>query len=157
MDKYEARLMTLHDMIRTQLATSVPFAAHTGVELTEVADGHATARLAQAPTTINHIGSQHAGALFTLGEAASGAAMAGAFATRLAAIRPVAGAAEIRYTRVAKGTITAAATLSEDVPALTARLDSEGKVTFDVAVVMRDEAGDDVATMKVAWHLKKIA
>ncbi|MFM7348893.1 MAG: DUF4442 domain-containing protein [Erythrobacter sp.] len=149
--------MTLHEMIRAQLATSVPFATHVGVEIVEVGDDHAAARLAQAPTTINHIGSQHAGALFTLGEAASGAAMAGAFAARLAQIRPVAGAAEIRYVRVAKGTITAAATLSEDGPALIAKLDADGKVAFDVAVTMHDEAGEDVATMKVAWHLKKLA
>lgn len=148
--------MSLHEMIRTQLGVTVPFAAHVGVEITEVADGHAATRLDQAPTTINHIGSQHAGALFTLGEAASGAAVAGAFATRLATIRPVAGAAEIRYLRIAKGPITAAASLAEEVAALTARLDADGKVAFDVAVTMRDEAGDEVATMKVAWHIRKI-
>lgn len=149
--------MSLHEMIRAQLAATVPFATHVGVEIAEVGDGRAAARLGQAPTTVNHIGTQHAGALFTLGEAASGAAMAGAFATRLAQVRPVAGAAEIRYLRIAKGTITAAAALSDDVAALTGTLEAEGKVAFDVDVTMRDEAGEDVATMKVAWHLKKIA
>jgi hypothetical protein len=106
---------------------------------------------------VNHIASQHAGALFTLGEAASGAAMAGAFATRLAATRPVAGSAEIRYTRVAKGTITATATIGQDADGLTAKLDAEGKIAFDVNVTMTDEAGEEVAIMKVAWHLKKLA
>ena len=148
--------MTMFDMIRAQLATTVPFATHVGVEITEVASGQATARLEQTPTTVNHIASQHAGALFTLGEAASGAAMAGAFATRLAAIRPVAGAAEIRYMRVAKGTITATAAIDEHVDGLTAKLDAEGKIAFDVNVTMDDEAGEEVANMKVAWHLKKL-
>jgi acyl-coenzyme A thioesterase PaaI-like protein len=149
--------MTIFDMIRAQLAKTVPFAAHVGVEIVAVANGEATARLEQTPTSINHIASQHAGALFTLGEAASGAAMAGAFAARLAAIRPVAGSAEIRYTRVAKGTITARATIDQDVDGLTAKLDAEGRIAFDVHVTMTDEAGEDVANMKVAWHLKKLA
>jgi acyl-coenzyme A thioesterase PaaI-like protein len=148
--------MTIFEMIRAQLAKTVPFAAHVGVEIAEVANGQATARLEQTPTTVNHIASQHAGALFTLGEAASGAAMAGAFATRLAAIRPVAGSAQIRYTRVAKGTITARATIDQGVDRLTAKLDAENKIAFDVAVTMTDEAGEDVANMKVAWHLKKL-
>lgn len=149
--------MTIFEMVRAQLAKTVPFATHVGVEIAEVANGQATARLEQTPTTVNHIASQHAGALFTLGEAASGAAMAGAFAARLAAIRPVAGSAEIRYTRVAKGTITARATIDQDVDGLTAKLDAEGKIAFDVHVRMTDEAGEDVANMKVAWHLKKLA
>jgi acyl-coenzyme A thioesterase PaaI-like protein len=149
--------MTIFEMIRAQLAKTVPFATHVGVEILEVANGEATAQLAQTPTTVNHIASQHAGALFTLGEAASGAAMAGAFATRLATIRPVAGAADIRYTRVAKGTITARGTIDQDVDALTAQLDAEGKIAFDVRVTMTDEAGEEVANMKVAWHLKKLA
>lgn len=148
--------MSLFELIRTQLATSVPFASHVGVEITEVSDGRATARLAQAPTTINHIGTQHAGALFTLGEAASGAVMAGSFAQRLASVRPVARAAEIRYLRIAKGTITAQGTLSRKAAELTALLDAEGKVAFDVDVSLRDEAGEEVAVMKVAWHLKKL-
>lgn len=149
--------MTIFEMIRAQLAKTVPFATHVGVEIAEVGNGQATARLEQTPTTVNHIASQHAGALFTLGEAASGAAMAGAFATRLAAIRPVAGSAEIRYTRVAKGTITATGTIDQDVDGLTAKLDAEGKIAFDVNVTMSDEAGEEVAIMKVAWHLKKLA
>lgn len=149
--------MTIYEMIRAQLAKTVPFAAHVGVEIVDVANGAATARLEQTPTSVNHIASQHAGALFTLGEAASGAAMAGAFAARLATIRPVAGSAEIRYTRVAKGTITARGTIAQDVDALTAKLDAEGKIAFDVSVTLIDETGEDVANMTVGWHLKKLA
>ena len=148
--------MTIFEMIRAQLAKTVPFATHVGVEIVEVDNGKATARLPQTPTSVNHIASQHAGALFTLGEATSGAAMAGAFATRLATIRPVAGSAEIRYTRVAKGPITAKGAIDQDVDALTAKLDADGKIAFDVRVTMTDEAGEEVADMTVAWHLKKL-
>jgi acyl-coenzyme A thioesterase PaaI-like protein len=148
--------MSVYELIRTQLASTVPFAAHVGVELTEIADGYATARLAQSPTSINHIGSQHAGALFTLGEAASGGAMAGAFASQLLTIRPVAGRAEVQYLRIAKGDINATARLADPADTVRSRLDADGKTAFDVDVVLNDEAGEVVATMKIAWHVKKM-
>ena len=71
--------MTPYDMIKAQLGTIVPFQNYVGVELLELADGTASAQLEQRDETTNHIKTQHAGAMFTLGEAASGAAMAAAF------------------------------------------------------------------------------
>ena len=63
---------------------------------------------------MNHVQSQHAGALFTAGEAASGGAFVGGFAERMAEITPLAEKAEIQYRKVARGDITARATLSAD-------------------------------------------
>ena len=51
----------------------------------------------------NHVGSQHAGALFSAGEAASGAAFVGAFAEHMGDITPLARNAEISYLKLAKG------------------------------------------------------
>ena len=147
--------MSPYDAIRAQLGTAVPFATHTGVELTEVGDGHALARLPQTDHSINHIQTQHAGALFTLGEAASGAAMAGALAPVLLTVRPVAAQAEIAYVAVARGTITAEAHTSEAGGALLSRLEAEGRVRFDVDVSLRDEAQETVATMRVGWHVSR--
>jgi acyl-coenzyme A thioesterase PaaI-like protein len=147
--------MSVYALIRAQLASTIPFARHVGVELVEIADGLAEAQLAQSPTSVNHIGSQHAGALFTLGEAASGAAMAGAFASQILAIRPVAGLAEIQYTRIAKGVVTATARLAEAADNVRSRLEADGKAAFDVNVSLSDEAGEEVAKMKVTWHVKK--
>ena len=147
--------MTPYDMIRDQISKSVPFARHAGVVITSLADGQGKGRLEQTDTSINHIGSQHAGALFTLGEAASGAALAGAFASVLFSVRAVAGRADIAFTKVAKGRISATASTSEPGCDLLAVLQAEGRVAFDVAVSMTDEAGDEVAQMTVAWHVKK--
>src|SRR5258706_7795561 len=69
-----------YETIRAQMAAAVPFARHVGIELVEIVPGKGVATLDETATSVNHIGSQHAGALFTLGETASGAAMAGAFA-----------------------------------------------------------------------------
>jgi acyl-coenzyme A thioesterase PaaI-like protein len=145
--------MNMFQVIKEQF--NVPFATHAGVEITDVADGQGTARMPQTETSINHIGSQHAGALFTLGEAASGAAMAGAFAPVILEVRPIAGKAEITYTKVAKGMITAHARTMLPGAELLEKLNADGKVAFDVTVNLTNADGDQVAQMTVAWHVKK--
>jgi acyl-coenzyme A thioesterase PaaI-like protein len=144
----------MYDMIRDQFQTSVPFAAYTGVKLESIGPGKAAASLEQTNNTSNHIASQHAGALFTLAEAASGAAMAGALAPMLMSIRPLVSDANIKYSRVAKGKIRAVATTSEPSETLLAKLTAEGKVSFAVDVVLTDDADHQVATMNVQWHAK---
>ncbi|MEO1335667.1 MAG: DUF4442 domain-containing protein, partial [Myxococcota bacterium] len=126
--------MTPFEMLKAQLATTVPYATHTGVQIEDIGSGTARATLDQRTETGNHIGSQHAGALFTLGEATSGAAMAGGFLDRLLEVFPVAATAEIAYVKVAKGTITAKASIQGDVDALKVELDRVGKVQFPVQV-----------------------
>jgi acyl-coenzyme A thioesterase PaaI-like protein len=146
--------MSPFEIIRDQLGKAVPFARHTGVELTRVEEGFARAELAQTAESINHIGTQHAGALFTLGEAASGGAMAGIFADRILNVRPIAGEAQIRYTRLAKGRIAAEARVAGTREALVAALERDGKVAFDVGVTLTDAESKEVATMRVSWTVK---
>ncbi len=58
-------------------------AGRLGLEISSVGAGEATVRLPERPELTNHVGSQHAGALFTVAEYASGAAFVSAFAERL--------------------------------------------------------------------------
>ena len=146
--------MSPFEIIREQLGKAVPFARHAGVELTHVEEGFARAELPQSAESINHIGTQHAGALFTLGETASGGAMAGVFADRILNVRPIAGEAQIRYTRLAKGRITAEARVTGTRDALIATLERDKKVAFDVAVTLTDAEAKEVATMRVSWTVK---
>lgn len=146
--------MTPYEMIRAHMSTAIPFATHVGVELLEIGDGTATAALDQRPETGNHIASQHAGAMFTLGEAASGAALGGALAPVLLEVRPVASGARISYVKIAKGRLTATAQTSTPGAELLATLKQTGKVTFCVDVDIRDAAGDTVVNMHVDWHVK---
>lgn len=148
--------MSPYEMVRTHLQTAVPFAAHTGVDIIEVGPGVATTQMTQRPETENHIASQHAGAMFTLGEAASGAAMAGAFAAQILSLRPVAANAQIKFVKVAKGTLTAKARVDDDVDALTSQLAQEGKVQFAVLVTIMDESGDAVVEMSVDWYVSPL-
>jgi acyl-coenzyme A thioesterase PaaI-like protein len=144
------------DVIREQLGNAVPFARHAGVRLTHIEAGVARAEIDQTATSINHIGTQHAGALFTLGEAASGGSMAGLFADRILNVRPIAGEAQIRYTKLAKGRITAEAKVGGDAAAILSAFERDRRVVFDVSVAMRDEQGNEVATMQVSWTVKAV-
>src|ERR1700761_3444157 len=68
------------DAIAKGMALAVPYIGHMGIEVTELSEGEATALLPDRPELHNHVGSQHAGALFGVAETASGAAFVGAFA-----------------------------------------------------------------------------
>lgn len=146
--------MTPFDMIKVYLDQSVPFARYIGVKIDEVGPGTARTSLVQRDEVSNHIGSMHAGAMFTLGEAASGGALAGAFADILQKCRPVAATAEIAYLKIAKGTLTANARIDGDVPEIRAELAEHGKVRFPVVVSIIDAEGNEVVSMSVEWHVR---
>lgn len=142
------------DAIAKGLSMAVPFAAYLGLEITEVSAGEATVVLPRKAEHNNHVGSQHAGALFTVAETASGAAFVGAFAVRMGDVVPLAKSAEIDYEKVAHGAITAKATLGIDAAAALATLDAEGKVEFPCEVELTDKDGQRVATATVHWHVR---
>lgn len=133
---------------------AVPFAAFLGLDIARIADGEAVVVLPERPELTNHVGSQHAGALFTVAEAASGAAFLGAFAERLAEVTPLARNAEISYEKIAKGPIEATARLGIGKDEALAALDSEGKVVFPCEIELTDSAGTRVATATVHWHVR---
>jgi len=134
----------------------LPFNLHLGLEIREEA-GKSVVWMPDTAPLKNHIGTQHAGALFTLGEAASGAAVLDAFVDLLASATPLAKTATIEYKKVARGPILARGALAEPADAIRARVEAEGKTVFDVNVVLSDEAGVEVVTMRVSWHLRKNA
>jgi len=146
--------MTDFEVIAAGMTQAVPFVAHLGLEITSVGEGEATVRLPERQELTNHVASQHAGALFTVAEAASGAAFVGAFAERLGEVTPLARSAEISYEKIAKGPIEATARLGVPPAEALATLDAEGKVVFPCEVELADEAGQRVATATVHWHVR---
>jgi acyl-coenzyme A thioesterase PaaI-like protein len=102
----------------------------------------------------NHVGTVHASALFALGEAMSGVGIAREVAAALGGAMPVARNASIAYRRPARGRIRAKAVVAESLPEIAARLQRDGKVSFDVNVVLNDDAGVEVATMTVSWYAR---
>jgi uncharacterized protein (TIGR00369 family) len=146
--------VTDFDVIAQGMKQAVPFAAFLGLDISKITEGEAVVVLPERAELTNHVGSQHAGALFTVAEAASGAAFLGAFAERLAEVTPLARSAEIAYEKIAKGPIEATAHLSIDRDAALAALDAEGKVVFPCEIELTDSAGNRVATATVQWHVR---
>jgi uncharacterized protein (TIGR00369 family) len=146
--------MTDFEAIAQGMGEAVPFAAFLGLDIARIGEGESVVILPERAELTNHVGSQHAGALFTVAEAASGAAFLGAFAERLAEITPLARSAEIAYEKIAKGPIEAKARLGVDRDEALALLDSEGKVTFPCEIELTDSAGTRVATASVQWHVR---
>ncbi len=142
------------DAIAKGMAMAVPFAGFLGLEITEVGPGEATVVLPRRQELNNHVGSQHAGALFTAAETASGAAFVGAFAVRMGDVTPLARRAEIDFVKIASGRITAHARLGIEAAAALETLDAEGKVEFPCEVELTDSAGERVATATVDWHVR---
>lgn len=146
--------MTDFDLIAQGMTQAVPFAGHLGLEITRIDQGEAVVRLPERAELTNHVGSQHAGALFTLAETASGAAFVGAFAARLGDVTPLARSAEISYEKIANGPIEATAKLAVPAAEALATLDAEGKVVFPCEIVLTDASGQQVASATVQWHVR---
>ncbi|OYQ32901.1 DUF4442 domain-containing protein [Niveispirillum lacus] len=143
----------VYDMIRQQMVGSLPFVRHCGIDLVALGDGVAEARVSDQAAVKNHLGTPHAGVIFTLAETASGGAMAGAMAPVLLTVRPVAAQATIQYLSVAKGDLRAMARTGRPGAALRAELEAEGKVRFPVEVDILDGEGQTVSKMVVEWYV----
>src|SRR3954452_16184236 len=143
------------DAVAAGLNDAIPFNRHLGLVVEKVAPGRGVVTLPDDAALHNHVGSQHAGALFSAGEAASGGAFLGAFAEHLGSLTPLARSAQIDYRKIARGAITATATLGAEVGDLMDRIESDGRVEFPVEVELTDAGGQVVASMTVAWHVRR--
>jgi len=145
-----------YEALRAGMEAAIPFNRRLGLEVVELGPGTATVRLPDDEQLRNHVGSQHAAALFAAAEAASGGAFVGAFAERLGELTPLAASAEISYRKLAEGPIDARATLT-GAERLLAALDAEGTISFPIEVELVDGAASTVATAIVHWHVRRNA
>ncbi|HEY7933935.1 MAG TPA: DUF4442 domain-containing protein [Solirubrobacteraceae bacterium] len=137
------------------MSQAIPFNVHLGLQTVTVGEGRGVVTLPADERLLNHVGSQHAGGLFSAGEAASGAAFVGAFVEIMGEITPLAESAQISYRKLAKGEITATGRLQEPREELIERLNADGRVRFPVAVEMTDSQGTVVAEMTVNWYVRR--
>jgi acyl-coenzyme A thioesterase PaaI-like protein len=142
------------EAIKQGLSQAVPLVRTLGLEYLELSPERALLRLPDRADLHNHVGGPHAGAMFTLGESATGAVVIGSFADLLGQFTPLAAGAQIRYRALAMGPVTAEATLARPADEIRAELAEAGKVRFDVDVVIRDEASTTTGEMTVSWALR---
>ena len=143
------------DTARQFLAEAVPFNKHLGIEYVELTRDRAVLRLPDDPRLHNHVQGPHAAALFGLAEAASGGVVLANFVDQLSSVVPLAAHAEVDYLAVARGTVTATATLGTPRDELLALLAAGERVRFPVQVTVEDSSGEVVSQVRVDWHLKR--
>jgi acyl-coenzyme A thioesterase PaaI-like protein len=143
-----------YDALAAGYEQAIPFAVFIGLKVTGMGPGWGTVVLPEGEDTMNHVRSQHAGALFTAGEAASGAAFISLFAERMGEVVPLAETAEIAYKKIARGDITATGRCDRDAGELFAELEREGRVRFPIAVELTDADENVVCEMSVQWYVK---
>ncbi|MGV9235890.1 DUF4442 domain-containing protein, partial [Streptomyces nigra] len=126
------------------LAATVPMARTLNLEFVETTAERAVVVLPDQSAFHNHVGGPHAGAMFTLGESASGAIVLSAFGDQLARAVPLAVSAEIAYRKLAMGAVTATATLGRPASEVVAQLDAGERPEFPVTIEIR--RGDGAVT-----------
>jgi uncharacterized protein (TIGR00369 family) len=136
------------------LLQMVPFARTLGITFDSVGDGRATCRLPDREELHNHVAGPHAGALFTLAESASGAAMLSALGDQLDRAVPLATAATIDFRKLARGEVRAEARLLATRQEVVGKLDAGERPEFGVAVDVKNADGALVSAITITWTLR---
>lgn len=137
-----------------QLAATVPMVRTLNLEFLETTPERAVVRLPDQPDFHNHVAGPHAGAMFTLAESASGAIVLAAFGDQLTRAVPLAVSAEIGYRKLAKGAVTATATLGRPAAEVVAELDAGLRPEFPVAIAIQRDDEAVTGEMTVVWTLR---
>ena len=110
--------------------------------------------LADKDYLLNHLGTLHAGALFSLAEATSGEFLLRQFHHSELDVIPVVRKAEIKYSRSAESPVYSTADFTENsVDEIHAGLKERGKVLVEVRVELYDETNERIAVSGIQWFL----
>ncbi|WP_286260389.1 DUF4442 domain-containing protein [Streptomyces graminofaciens] len=142
--------------IGEMLAATVPMARTLKLEFLETSAERAVVSLPDQAQYHNHVGGPHAGAMFTLGESASGAIVLAAFGDQFSRAVPLAVGAEIAYKKLAMGAVTATATLGRPAAEVVAELDAGRRPEFPVSVAIRRADGAVTGEMTIRWTLRPV-
>jgi acyl-coenzyme A thioesterase PaaI-like protein len=140
--------------LAASMTQAVPFARTLGVEFLDAGPDFAVLALPDRGDLHNHVGGPHAGAMFTLGETASGAIVLAAFGDLLGRATPLAVTAGITYRKLAMGRVVATARLGRPAADVVAELDAGRRPEFDVSVELATEDGTLTGEMTVRWTLR---
>jgi acyl-coenzyme A thioesterase PaaI-like protein len=102
----------------------------------------------------NHLGTIHAGALFSLAEATSGEFLLRQFHDSVLDIRPVVRKVDIKYSRPSESAVYSTADFAEhSLDEVYAGLKERGKVLATVKVELYNETHDRIALSNIHWFL----
>ena len=135
------------------LPNIIPFISTVGLTIDEITPGRALATMPARSEVQNHMGTAHAGAMYTLGESASGGVVLSMFADLLPNLFIALKAAAVTHTKARPGDVIATATLVGDAGKARATYEETGKVDFDVDVLLTVE-DTEVARVVYTWAVR---
>lgn len=142
------------EAIKASLSAAVPMVRTLNLEYLELSEDRALLRMPDDSAFHNHVAGPHAGAMFTLGESASGAVVIAAFSDQMHRALPLAADGTITYKRLAMGPLLAEAKLGRPKADVIADLDAGQNARFPVGIQLRTEDGTVTAEMTVTWALR---
>ena len=130
-----------------------PYNAHVGIDVQPSASGIGAVSVPEGEYLNNHIGSRHAGALFSIGDAAAAALLETTFPADFVRTL-VPGREQISYERMAKGPLRATARISDGTGIDAVLAIGAGRVgSFEVEVETVDEDDRVVALMRIEYRV----
>jgi len=133
--------------------TEIPFNIYVGIR--DMGDG--TLQLRESDDLRNHLGTVHAGAQFSLAEAASGAFLQERFPELAGKVVPVVRASEIKFKKQANGTLKALASVSDEaVEKFMGQFDKKGRGLITVIVEIKDAEGTLTSAAKYDWFVQRM-
>lgn len=134
--------------VKTMLTDMIPFIRTVGLKLDDVGQGVAIATLPSRVQVQNHLGTAHAGAVYTLGESASGGVVLSLFADLLPGVFIALKSATVSHLMATPGDVKAHARLDGIPRVVRESYEADGRVDFDVVV---DMSVGEVATARVVY------
>jgi acyl-coenzyme A thioesterase PaaI-like protein len=133
-----------------------PFARTLGPTLVSVGDGRAVLEVEAPESLHNHVGGPHAATLFGFAETAAAGVVVSLFQdlVRDGAV-PLIKSAEIVYTALALGPVTASARFTGDEAGVRASLAERGVAVFPVEIEIATADGTGTARMLAQMALKR--
>ncbi|HEY7127627.1 MAG TPA: YiiD C-terminal domain-containing protein [Ktedonobacterales bacterium] len=137
------------------LVQAIPYNRLLNIQVKSVEPEQVEVVLPASPDHLNHVGTTHAGAQFSLGEATSGAMVVSAFSDALAnGVIPLATESTIRYRKPAQGELHGTASLSsEEQTRLREIVARNQRAQFSISVQLKNSDGVTTTELDVTWML----
>ena len=130
-----------------------PFNSHLGAKLLTWSKNESKIEIKCHRAIKNHVGSIHAGALFTLGETCAGIIIIRNFSFKK--FRPLMSDVEVKYSKQARGKVQGIAVLSLEALKKAQKEIREKKIPFiPMKTIITDEPGNVIAEVKTIWQVK---
>jgi len=142
--------------LKLAVESGSPFARTLGPTLVSLGGGEAVLEVEAPESLHNHVGGPHAATLFGFAETAAAGVVVSLFEdlVREGAV-PLIKSAEITYTAIATGPVTATARFAGDEAGVRDSLAERGVAVFGVDITITNADGIETATMRAQMALKR--